>query len=317
MISSFRKGTVINMKRITAFLLCLFVLATLVPLSVGAITPIDPARPSSLTLHYVHNGKCFEGLEIKSYRVAEVYENGTYELTGAFSEYPVKIYEVTSQAEWKKIASTLAAYAAADGIEPTCIGVTDENGVVSFKDILPGMYLTVSVTVHDESGITFFENFLTVVPYPSEDGDHNYDVTAYPKSESRDSGEEQEYKVVKQWKDSGFEDKRPHSVTVEILRNGVVHATETLSPNNNWSYRWTAEDDGSIWQVVERGIPEDYTVTVTREHNTFVITNCTVHDIPGAPQTGDTAVLWVYQLAMCISGGVLLILAAWRKKNEA
>ena len=303
------------MKKVISLLLCLFLIYAVVPLGVYAITPIDPARLSSLTLQYVHNGNYFEGLEVKSYRIAEVHENGTYDLTGVFSEYPVKIYEVTSQAEWRKIASTLASYAVADPIEPTCTAVTDENGIVSFTDILPGMYLTLAVTASDESEITVFENFLTVVPHPSDDGNHNYDVTAYPKCESYVPGDETEYKVVKLWKDSGYTDQRPASVTVDILKNGILQSSEILSAENNWSFRWTAENDGSTWQAIERDIPSDYTVTVTKDQNTFVITNCIIHEVPEAPQTGDTTVLWVYQLAMCLSGGVLLILAAWRRKN--
>ena len=303
------------MKKMTAMLLCLIMIYIIAPLSVYAITPIDSARPSSLTLQYAHNGKCFEGLEIRSYRIAEVHENGTYDLTGEFSNYPVKIYEVTSQAEWRKIASTLAAFSEADQITPTCSAVTDENGMVSFTDILPGMYLTMAVTAADGSEITVFENFLTVIPYPSDDGNHNYDVTAYPKCESYIPDGKMEYKVIKLWKDSGSEEYRPDSVTVDILKNGVLQSTEILSSDNNWSYRWIGEDDGSIWQVIERGIPDLYTITVTKDSNNFVITNSIAHDVPTAPQTGDTAVLWVYQLVMCLSGGVLLIIAAWRKKN--
>ena len=305
------------MRKTIAFLLCLLFLFTVIPAAVEAVTPIDPYRPSSLTLQYARNGSCFAGLEIRSYRIASVQENGTYTLTGAFGEYPVKIYEVTSQAEWKKIASTLAAYAEADQLQPDCIAVTDANGMVSFTDILPGMYLTMSVTAAGTQEITVFENFLTVVPYPSEDGNHKYDVWAYPKCDSYVPTGDKEYKVVKLWKDSGYEEFRPDSVTVDILRNGVLYASEVLSSDNNWAYRWRSADDGSIWQVIERGIPAEYTVAVSREQDTFVIENSIIYEIPEAPQTGETTVLWIWQLAMGLSGGILLVLAAWRKKNAA
>ncbi|MBR5313340.1 MAG: Cna B-type domain-containing protein [Clostridia bacterium] len=302
--------------RMISLLICMVLFMAMIPLTVSAVTPIDPERLSSLTLQYAHNGRYYEGLEIRSYRIAEVHENGTYDLIGSFREYPVKIYEVTSHAEWRQIASTLAAYAEADWLEPTCTAVTDTNGIVSFTDILPGMYLTTAVTHTDGSAITVFENFLTVVPYPNEDGNHNYDVTAYPKCESHPLGIETEYKVVKLWKDSGYEELRPDSVTVDILKNGVLWESEILSSENNWSYQWTAEDDGSIWQVVEREIPAEYTVTIVKEQNTFIITNCTVYDISSAPQTGDAGIQSGASMLMCISGGILLVLAAWRKKNK-
>ena len=203
------------MKRTLSILLCVLIFAAAVSPSVCAITPIDTRRPSSLTLQYTHGGKYFEGLNIRTYRIAEVFADGTYALTGDFASYPVKIYDVTSQSEWRSIATTLAAYAEADDIEPTCTGITDEWGMVSFTDILPGMYLTVSVTSVDGATVTIFETFLTVVPHPSEDGDHDYDVTAIPKSDSYTTGGDIEYKVIKLWKDEGGTDKRPAGKTCE------------------------------------------------------------------------------------------------------
>jgi len=305
------------MKKLTAFLLSLVLLWAILPTAVYTITPIDPTRPSSLTLQYAHNQTPFAGLTVSSYRVAEVAPDGTYTLTGDFAGYPVRIYAVTSQAEWRKIASTLAAYARADRLTPTCSGLTDQNGTVSFGDILPGMYLTLSVTVDRAGEITEFENFLTVVPHPAEDGCHNYDVTAYPKCSSRNpDGRETEFKAVKLWKDSGFAASRPESVTVDILKEGVLQTSQTLSPANNWSFRWTAPDDGSRWQVVEREVPAGYTVTVTAEGNTFVLTNAIESDVPPAPPTGQPPALWLLQLALGLSGGTLLVLAAWRKRAE-
>lgn len=311
------------MKRILSFIICTLCVLMLVPFSALAITPIDPARASSLTLQYRHEGTPFEGLEIRTYRIARVYENGTYALTDPFSEYPVHIYDVTSQAEWRQIASTLASYAAADQIVPTCTAKTDGSGTVSFTDILPGMYLTLSVTAVNGDTTVLFENFLTVVPHPAENGEHDYDVIAYPKCESHTSeetdgetDEKKEYRVVKLWKDNGYSEERPESVAVEILRDGTWYANVELSEENNWSAHWEAEDDGSVWYAVERGVPADYTVTITEDGGTILITNCCRHEESEAPQTGDTRVVWPYMLAMCLSGGMFLILATWRKRSE-
>lgn len=303
-------------KTITAFCICL-ILALFISQAAYAATPIDPERTSSLTLQYRYGENCFEGLQIQTFRVAEVFADGTYALCGDFRDYPVNIYGITSQGEWNTIASTLAAYAAADQLQPACTAMTDETGTVAFTDILPGMYLTLAVKVETQARITQFESFLTVVPYPSEDGDHNYDVTAYPKcSVHTPEPGELEYKVVKQWKDDGNTAKRPEYVEVDILKDGVVAFTQKLSSDNHWSYSWTAPDDGSKWQAVERNVPADYTVTVVENGNTIIITNVYEGEPIDPPPTGDTTVLWPFAIVMGLSGGIAMILAVWFKRKE-
>ena len=305
-------------KLLSALILCVVFMFSVTPLTAYAISPIDPLKDSSLTLHYEHNQSAYEGLTVRSYRIAEVFPNGTYELTGAFKKYPVSIYGITSQTEWKTIASTLEAYVSADKIEPTVSAVTDENGTVSFTKILPGMYLTTLIRVERENDITIFESFLSVVPYPDDDGNHNYDVVAYPKCHSfTPTPEEKEHKVVKQWKDNGYTEKRPEYVTVDIYKDGVLSTTQKLSAQNNWSYHWTAPNDGSEWKAVEREIPADYTVTVVENGNTVIITNVYNYDPGPPPETGDTSVMWPYVLSMCISGGIITVLATWLKRKES
>lgn len=224
------------MKRIQMFLTLSLLLMAAV-LCAGTVSAAwNPEQPSSLTLQYVHDGQGQAGLGITTYRIAELLPDGTYALTGAFAEYPVNITGVTSQAEWREIAAALAAYAAADGIRPTGTGTTEEAGTVIFEDILPGMYLTLSV----KTDAVRFETFLTAVPRPTEDGAYWYDVTAIPKYEpipTTPSPEPVEYSVVKLWKDTGYTEYRPESITVDILKDGKFHESQELSSENNWSYR--------------------------------------------------------------------------------
>lgn len=303
------------MKKLIPFLFFCLLLCTL-PFSASAASPIDPQKEGSITLQYRHNGMYFEGLSIKSYRIAEVFPDGTYSLCGEFKDYPVNIYGITSQAEWNRIASTLSAYVAADEIAPTRRGTTDEAGTVEFSGLLPGMYLTTEVRTEENGAITTFHDFLTVLPHPQEDGNHSYNIMAYPKCESyTPSPNEIEYKVVKQWQDTGHTEKRPKTVQVDILKDGVIAHTQTLSAENNWCFRWAVEDDGSKWTAVERNIPKEYTVSVTQNGSTIIITNALENDsIP--PHTGDTTVLWPYILAMILSGLGLILLAIWGKRAK-
>ena len=306
------------MKRIKKLLVALLAAALFVALigaSVSALA-IEPMRKSSLTLQYKHGEVFFEGAEIKTYRVAEVFADGTFALCGDFADYPINIYGITSQAQWRGVTSALAAYATTDGISPTRTSVTDETGTVSFTDILPGMYLTLSVHVETGKDIAIFESFLTVIPAQSESGEHNYDVTAYPKCEKYTPKPDPiEYKVVKQWQDNGYDEKRPEYVEVDIIKNGEIQHSVKLSADNNWSYGWSAEDDGGEWQAVERNIPSDYTVSIVKNGNIITITN--IFENPSdPPPTGDTTVIWHYVLILCLSGAVLIVIATWRKRAE-
>ncbi len=307
------------MKKLIALILSTVVGIMLIPFTAQAAAPIDTSRPCSLTLQYRHGETYFEGLEIRTYRIAQVHANGTYTLTNGFEKYPVKIYDVTSQAEWRHIASTLAAYAEADGLVPTHTATTDFSGAVAFTDILPGMYLTLSVA-HQSDGLSaVFESFLSVVPYPMDDGGHVYDVTAYPKCETsvlEEVERDREMRVIIEWKDSGYTDKRPKSVEVEIYRNGSLYLVRQCSAEGNWTFSWTAPNDGSLWSAAERGLPEGYTVTITEYSDTIVITNHYEADTPEAPPTGDITVMWPCLLIMCLSGCLLLIIATWQKRRD-
>lgn len=305
------------MKKLIALLITGIILTFALIVPALAASPVDVERESSLELRYKAGDELFEGLEIKTYKIADVFEDGTFELCGAFEGYPISIHGITSQAEWKTICATLSAYAVADNVEPDLVGVTDGNGFVKFENIRPGLYLTLSVRVDIDGNVTIFENFITVVPQLSDEGDHNYNVTAYPKYERFIPADKDiEYKVVKQWKDNSSS-QRPQSVDVEILCDGKSALTVKLSAENDWSYSWIAPDDGRKWQAVERNVAEGYTVTVNEKGSTFVVTNSLDGDVPPPPQTGDTFVIWYYVIPMAISGLVVIAAALLRSRKEA
>ncbi len=301
-------------------LLCWIVLLTLcLPMAVNAsAVSIDTEKDASLTLIYKYDEKLYEGLEVRSYRVADIGDDFAFTLAGQFVNYPVELYNITSQAEWNVICQTLKSYVVADRLVPTATAVTNAEGAVKFDNLKPGLYLTMPVSHLSEEAITEFFAFLTVVPNPAEDGTLNYDVTAYPKSTQYDpsDGDTRILKVIKQWKDSGFEEKRPESVKVDIFRDGEFLTTVKLSPDNNWTHSWVAPDDGAVWTAVEREIPSQYTVTIEEKYDTIIITNvCKGED--GPPDSGDTTVLWPYILGMCLSGFVFIFLAMGKKKAAA
>lgn len=313
------------MKRLISIIIAVILIAGVLAPSVCAL-PIDPDAPASLTVQYSHAGKVYPGLEIRTYRVASIAPDSSIDLAGDFAGYPVNIHGITTQAEWKEVASTLAAFIEADKLAPTAVGVTNASGTVAFEGLVPGLYLTLSVSAEDNEAVVLFENFLAILPRPDENGAHDYNVAAYPKCVSyTPTKEDIMYRVIVLWRDEGYEHKRPASISVELIRNGVTNDIPTLSPDGNWTYSWITPDDGSIWSVIENPVPEGYTVTYTSRERavlvkTFIIINTykdsVPPDDPDSPQTGDTVSLWNIALPMSLAGGVILILAAWRRKYE-
>lgn len=293
-------------------------LLCLSPLAVQAAGPLEVDRPVSLTLDYSQDGRGFAGLDVSVYRVASVDAAGKYTLCDAFAAYPVSLRNIRSQYQWRQITSTLVNYVVADGLAPTATGITGENGGVVFSGLQTGLYLVRSVTAAEGADTYVFEDFMSVLPRLDAQDVYQYDVSAKPKyTKHTQQPQEITHKVVKLWKDEGAENKRPASVEVDIFRNGALYSTQTLSAENNWSYTWNTPDDGSQWHAAERAVPENYTVTVTAEGNTIVITNVYEKpELPPVPGTGDSAVLWPYILAMGICGMLLLVLTLGRKGKK-
>jgi len=292
-----------------AVLLCVFSQS----ISASALTALDVERPCSLTLNYTKDGTAFPGLDILIFRVAECHADGTFDLTGAFADYPVNIHGITTQKQWQDAAQTLASYATADGVDPTAMMVTDAAGAAKFEDLQTGLYLVLDVEAETQEGTFWFGQSLVLLPRPDEGGEYEYDLEARPKPSALTPWGE--YTVVKLWKDAGQTGKRPASVTVDILKDGVLQESVVLSPDNNWSYTWKTDGTGGRWSVVETNVPEDYSVSITADGNVFHITN-TLPATPPPPETGDYTPIWPMVLAMSISGCMLLILGIWQKRKQ-
>lgn len=264
----------------------------------------DPEQTGSIRLNY----SAVDNAEFKVYRAGEITDNWEFVLTGAFQDIPADLNDLDTEA-MTELSETLAAYAAADGIEPDYSGRTDENGQVVFEGLTKGLYLIIGESVIQDGMRYDPVPFLLTVPSQDAEGTWNYQTEADVKYEtSVPEKEETEYKVVKYWAGDGSGNARPVQITVDILRDGVLYDTQTLNAENNWSYSWTAEDNGSVWQVVEREIPDHYTVKVEKNKTMFLLTNTYTGDTPEeVPKTGDSSVPLLPVTLLSLSGMVLIL----------
>lgn len=298
--------------------LLLLVCTLLQPMAAYA-EQVDATRQCSLELEYSSDGWGFHGLEIRLYRVAEMYADGNDTLVEPFHKLPVKIHGVTSQKEWRDAANTLAAYITAEQLEPTAAGITDSAGKVTFENLQTGIWLVMGTSAETEEKIYRFENFCVFLPTPQPDGSLQYDMQAKPKHSvipKPDIPEEVRYQVTKLWKDAGIRSKRPRNVTVAILKNGVRQETVVLNAENDWTYSWLAPEGNDLWTVVEMDVPEDYTVVIHTSGRNFTITNARSAPSEEPPKTGDTFAMGPWLLLMSLSGLILMALGIVQNRRR-
>ena len=288
-----------------------------------AVEPIIPENECSLTVSYCRGETAFSGIQVKLYRIAEVSADFRYTLAQSFAASGLILDGIRTSGEWDVVRSTLKAHILAYNIAPEFTSVTNEDGQVSFESLKTGMYLAIVNQVEQDDLHYRFDSALIALPGLGSDDRWQYQVSVNAKGEVLppvDPDEKIEFKVLKLWKgDEGGSD-RPESVEVEIFRDGISYEKVVLSEEKHWSYTWSAKDDGANWSVVERNVPQGYTMTVEERQSTFVLTNTwtpTYPDDPDKPpQTGDTSNIMLYVLLMTLSGTMLIILGVIRKKVD-
>lgn len=275
-----------NKRIIKALLAGLMVLALI-------IAPAMAAEGScSLTLSFLPEEAPAVGVSFQLYRVGTVDKASvTFAPLETLPEQYQNILRNTD-ASWLTRASTLAGYVRRDRMEPTTTAVTDENGTFQVEELEDGLYLVLGDSItrgrttytptpallalpSTADGYTWVEQVEGLVKYTQRTRPTPPDPS---DPDNPDQPETLQYRALKVWDDAGYEAERPESVTVDLLRDGQVYDTQTLSAANNWRYDWTGLDSEAAWEVVERET-EGYTPAVELGGITFVITNTRVEDL--------------------------------------
>ena len=288
-----------------------------------AVEPIIPEKECSLTISYCYGETAFSDIQVKLYRIAEVSADFRYTLTQSFEASGLILDGIRTAGEWNVFRSTLETHILTYNIAPEFTSVTNEDGQVSFESLKTGMYLAIVNQVEQDDLHYRFDSALIALPGLEPDGCWQYQVSVNAKGEVLppvDPDEEVELKVLKLWRGDEGRNDRPKSIEVEIFCNGISYETVILSEENHWAYSWSAKDDGSSWTVVERNVPQGYTMTVEERQSTFVLTNTWTPTYPDdpvkPPQTGDTSNIMLYVLLMIGSGSMLIILGITGKKSR-
>ena len=321
-------------KRTLALLATVLCLLTSVAQAAGSI---DLTRKPTLTLTYRDGKTALSGAKFSIYRVADADETGELTVRSEFDEFDLDIRGKNDR-RWREMAQTLESYVLRREFTPTDSGKTDKTGMLTFptqgKTLAAGLYLVIGER-HTQGGNDYYaEPFFALLPTQDlENNEWVYDVSAnvkFGKTPVPDDGDTVTRKVLKVWDDDGAGDSRPQEITVELLRNGKVYDTVKLSEKNNWRYTWLDLDADARWSVTEKTV-SGYTVSITREGITFVVTNTKKPDrtdtpdtpvkpsnpskpsSPAKPTLPQTGAVWWHVEALALSG----LLGALDRKTEA
>lgn len=158
------------------------------------------------------------------------------------------------------------------------------------------MCLGQTTEIQEDGKTQIYEPQTALIALPDDsqgtsEGKDPYQVTAVLKFEKNDKPEEPKTKVhvLKVWKQDQEKD-RPDSIEVDLLQTDAEGKTkvvdrQTLTKENQWSYTWENLSAQMRWSVSEAEVPKGYTVAVSREGNTVVLTNTAKK--PGKPN-GET-----------------------------
>ncbi len=312
-------------------LLCLFMLLCFLPCDIFAAplitsrTPlINIDEPVSLTVSFRHETEAIPNASFAVYRIADVSDDAVFTPADDFKMYPVS-FENLDTAGWNALSNTLAGYVLRDKPAAAAKGRTDADGILTLSELKTGLYLVTGESCIVGSNVYIPQPFLICLPNLTTEDVWEYDVPAEPKYDLRENPPQPstvERRVLKVWDGDGDGAARPKEITVQLLRNGSVYEEVTLSRENSWRHVWEHLDASFEWSAVEKDVPKDYTVTVTREGVSFLITNTFAGavnppvdpDDPKLPQTGQ---LW-WPVPVLAFMGIVLFFAgfALKKRNE-
>ena len=260
-----------TMVRLAAFLLLTVLLASayLPALAMGLI---DVTRACSLTLSIDAD---ITGMEVRVYKVADMTDDMRYvPVSGVRIPDGIDLNRVSGFDEWSELADRL------------CQGVESMNGTqarlasgkTKLQNLECGLYLVVTEDFTDGGYIYSAPAFLVAVPTKSMTSDASgmvYDVFAeikFMRTPMR-----KKLMVRSRWFGETATEKRPDTVDVHLMRDGVLYKTLVLSNDNNWETEVDDIESNYQWTIVEEPVPEgfrtDYTQEVKPDMDVLIVDN--------------------------------------------
>ena len=202
------------------------------------------------------------GAEFSLYYVASVNLNSknnlSYTFTNLFQDCGVALDDPA-------LSVKLDAFVEEHSVPATKF-ITDFRGQANLADLPLGLYLIKQTSA--VSGYAPCTSFLVTVPNQNTDG-YVFDVNASPKM---DIEKLTSITIKKVWT-ADASTPIADSVTVQLLRDGVVVETAVLNWNNNWQVTYTDMPESDVYSILEVNIPKGFIATYSQNGYVFTVTN--------------------------------------------
>lgn len=294
---------------------------------------IDLEAPISIDIEYP-----VDDVDFRLYRVADLSADGaTATLTGEFAQFAAILPITDTDDFFSSYLSILVDYVGYYELEAVATGRTAE-GHVNFQkdadgqDIYPGVYLALCDKVLVEDLYYICDPMMFCAPNRLATGDSwDYAIEISGKYLTVPQTATSTWlQITKRWDDEGFEEVRPESIRVALMRDGVVEEEVDLNAESRWTYTWENLDGTCWWSVAEVHVPEGYVLTKdTTYSNQPVVINEAVNPptppvetlppsetptpTPDVPQTG---VLWWPVPLLFAMGLTLFIIGLLKQRRE-
>ena len=223
---------------------------------------MDRVGSISVTLVDPDGEKPLAGAELSLYHVATVKLNEanrpSYTFTDAFAGCGAALDDPA--------LTTVLDVFVEENAAPLAKQVTDGQGTAEFTNLPLGLYFVKQTgTVENYAACT---SFLVTVPNYNDEG-YVYDVNATPKT---DIAKLTSITIQKVW-NTDESTSATDSVTVQLLKDGVVIATAVLNDENEWQIVYTNMPESDSYSIVEVDIPQGFVAAYTQNGYIFTVTN--------------------------------------------
>ena len=249
-------------RKLISVLLLVLLLLTMPMTAFAQDFDADRAGSTSVTLMDRDGETPITGAELSLYYVATVRLNGdnrlSYTFTDAFSDCGTPLDDPALTAALDVFVTEHAT--------PVEKRVTDGQGSAVFANLPLGLYFVKQTST--VAGYAPCTSFLVTVPNYDQEG-YVYDVNASPKT---DIARLTDITIRKVW-NTDASAEATDSVTIQLLKNGIVVKTAILSGQNNWQVTYTDMPESDAYSIVEVNVPKGFTATYSQSGYVFTVTN--------------------------------------------